>query len=62
MLFDRFNDESMIGDLPDESERRDCKQCGESFALDCHSGFEEEFCSDECTMVYSGVAIETEND
>ncbi len=60
MHFDRFNDEPMIGNLPDGSEYRDCKQCGESFRLDCHTAIEEEFCSDECTMMYDGVVIETE--
>ncbi len=60
MTFDRFNDAPMIGDLPDEPELRDCKQCGESFRLDCHAVIEEEFCSDECIMMYDGVAIETE--
>ncbi len=62
MTFNRFNDDPMIGDLPEEPERKDCKQCGESFTLDCHATIEEEFCSDECIMMYESVAIEMESE
>ena len=51
-------DETQFPD--DEPELRDCKQCGESFQLDCHAAIEEEFCSDECTMMYRGVTIDEE--
>ena len=62
MTFDRFTDDLQINDVDVEYESRDCKQCGEWFAIDCHSSMDELFCSDDCEVMYSGIGIETESD
>ena len=55
MTFDRFTDDKQIGDMDDDSEFKDCKQCGESFETNCFTSIDEEFCSDDCEVMHSGV-------
>ncbi len=57
MTFDRFSDEPMIGDYKDYGDGgayKECKQCGELFAIDCHSSIDEEFCNEGCAILYWG--------
>ena len=49
MIFDRFSDELMIGDFPDEPDQTECKQCGETCWVDVCG---QEFCNDGCAAVY----------
>lgn len=54
MTFDRFTDDLQIGDIDDEPEFKDCKQCGESFETNCHASTDEQFCSDDCEVIHGG--------